>query len=43
MKIDKSKWKIFNFNDIFLIERGDRLKTEDQVDGDIAYISSTKS
>jgi hypothetical protein len=42
MKIDKSKWKIFNFNDIFLIERGDRLKTEDQVDGDIAYISSTK-
>lgn len=42
MKIDKSKWKIFNFNDIFSIERGDRLKTEDQVDGDIAYISSTK-
>jgi hypothetical protein len=43
MKIDKSKWKIFDFNKVFQIERGERLKTEDQVDGDIAYISSTKT
>lgn len=42
MQINKSTWKTFNFNDVFLFERGDRLITEEQVDGDIAYISSTK-
>lgn len=42
MKINKSKWIIFDFNVVFSIERGDRLKTEDQIDGNIAYVSSTK-
>src|SRR3989344_2280876 len=39
---DKTKWKIFNFNKIFNFIRGKRLTTLDQVDGDIAYISSSK-
>lgn len=42
MKIDKSKWQEFDFNKVFLVTRGKRLKTADQISGDIAYISSTK-
>jgi len=43
MKINISKWKEFNFDGIFLYNRGKRLKTSDQISGDIAYISSTKT
>lgn len=43
MKINTSEWKEFNFDDIFLYNRGKRLKTSDQISGDIAYISSTKT
>jgi len=42
MKIDKTKWKEFNFNDVFSFERGKRLITQNQISGDIAYISSSK-
>lgn len=37
-----SKWKEFDFGNVFEFERGKRLVTLDQVDGGIAYISSTK-
>jgi len=43
MKIDVSLWQEFDFNKIFLITRGKRLKTADQISGDVAYISSTKT
>jgi len=43
MKIEISKWQEFNFHDIFLYKRGKRLKTSDQIMGEIAYISSTKT
>lgn len=42
MRIDISQWQEFDFNKVFLITRGKRLKTSDQISGDIAYISSTK-
>ncbi len=42
MKINKNHWQEFKFNDVFDIFRGDRLVTLDQIDGDIAYISSSK-
>lgn len=37
-----SKWKEFNFSDVFKFKRGKRLTKLDQRDGEIAYISSTK-
>lgn len=40
--LNKAKWKLFNFNKIFNFDRGKRLTTLDQTDGDIAYISSSK-
>ncbi len=43
MKIDISQWQEFDFKEVFLITRGKRLKTSDQISGDIAYISSTKT
>lgn len=42
MKIDVSQWQEFDFNQVFSITRGKRLKKADQISGDIAYISSTK-
>ncbi len=42
MKIDTYQWQEFDFNKVFLITRGKRLKTADQISGNIAYISSTK-
>lgn len=42
MKICKNKWKEFKFNDVFTISRGKRLVTIDQINGEIAYISSSK-
>jgi hypothetical protein len=42
MKIDKTKWHEFKFNEVFSFERGKRLTTENQIAGDIAYISSSK-
>jgi len=41
--INISEWREFPLPSIFLINRGQRLTTQDQVSGDIAYISSTKS
>jgi type I restriction enzyme M protein len=38
-----SKWKEFEFTKVFNINRGKRLTTLDQTDGEIAYISSTKT
>lgn len=35
--------KLFNFPEIFTSKRGKRLIEQDQINGDIAYISSTKS
>lgn len=42
MKINKKDWKEFNFNAVFSVSRGKRLVTLDQVNGEIAYISSSK-
>jgi len=42
MKIDKTKWYEFKFNEVFSFERGKRLITENQISGNIAYISSSK-
>lgn len=42
MEINKKSWYEFNFNDIFTFERGKRLVKIDQINGDIAYISSSK-
>jgi hypothetical protein len=42
IKLNTGKWKEFNFFEIFEFERGKRLVTLDQNDGEIAYISSTK-
>jgi hypothetical protein len=41
--LDTGKWLDFEFNKIFDFKRGKRLTTLDQIDGDIAYISSTKT
>ncbi len=43
MKIDITKWKEFNFNEVFWFKRGRRLITQNQTAGEIAYISSTKT
>lgn len=40
--LDMSNWKEFNFSDVFNFNRGKRLVKLDQVDGNIAYISSSK-
>ena len=42
MEINKQNWIEFDFKDIFWFKRGKRLITQNQIDGDIAYISSTK-
>ncbi len=42
MKINKHNWQEFCFEDVFTISRGKRLVKLDQVNGDIAYISSSK-
>ncbi len=42
MKVDVPQLQEFDFNQVFSITRGKRLKTSDQIYGDIAYISSTK-
>jgi Type I restriction modification DNA specificity domain len=42
MEIDKSKWVEFNFYKIFWLKRGRRLITQNQIEGEIAYISSSK-
>lgn len=42
MKINKNNWQEFKFDDVFTIARGKRLVKLDQVNGDIAYISSSK-
>jgi type I restriction enzyme M protein len=41
-EFDIAKWKEFSFPEVFIFNRGKRLKTLDQIPGDIAYISSTK-
>jgi hypothetical protein len=43
MKVDTLQWKEFDFNKVFSITRGKRLTTANQISGDIAYISSTKT
>jgi hypothetical protein len=40
---DVTQWIEFDFNKVFDFKRGTRLTTLDQNDGDIAYISSTKT
>ena len=42
LKINKNNWQEFKFNDVFTIERGKRLIKLDQINGNIAYISSSK-
>ena len=42
-KLNEAKWKVFSFKDVFDFNRGKRLTTLNQVNGDIAYISSTKN
>ncbi len=42
MTIDKNQWVEFQFDQIFTISRGTRLVKIDQINGDIAYISSSK-
>ena len=37
-----NEWKLFNFPDVFNFKRGKRLVTLEQLEGNIAYISSTK-
>lgn len=43
MQINKDRLAEFKFNDVFFSERGDRLISAEQINGDIAYISSTKN
>lgn len=43
MEISNIKWSEFDFNNVFHFKRGRRLVRLEQVDGDIAYISSTKN
>jgi len=40
---DIQEWKSFNFKDIFIIKKGKRLTKEDQIPGDIYYISSSSN
>jgi len=42
MKINKHNWQEFCFEEVFAISRGKRLVKLEQVNGDIAYISSSK-
>ena len=42
-QFDNSKWQFFDFDKIFHYERGSRLIATEIIEGDIAYISSTKS
>lgn len=42
IKINNSNWKSFKISEIFNIKRGRRLVRLDQIDGDIAYISSSQ-
>lgn len=42
MKINKNHWSEFKFDDVFTFSRGNRLVTIDQINGDVAYISSSK-
>jgi len=42
MMINKNNWQEFRFDKIFTISRGTRLVKIDQINGDIAYISSSK-
>jgi len=42
MKINKHNWQEFCFEEVFTISRGKRFVKLDQVNGDIAYISSSK-
>jgi hypothetical protein len=42
MVIDKNSWQEFNFDNIFTLSRGKRLVKADQINGNIAYISSSK-
>lgn len=40
--ITNKNWAEFNFCDVFFFKRGKRLISADQINGEIAYISSTK-
>ena len=42
MNLNNPKWQLFCFNKVFNFVRGKRLTKLDQVEGDIAYISSSK-
>jgi type I restriction enzyme M protein len=42
ISLDDVKWQEFNFNEIFWFKRGKRLRTQDQIAGEVTYISSTK-
>ena len=42
MIINKNNWQEFSFDDVFSISRGKRLVKTDQINGNIAYISSSK-
>lgn len=42
MEINKSTWKEFKFDSIFSISRGNRLIKLEQIDWEVAYISSSK-
>ena len=42
MKINKNNWQEFIFGDVFSINRGKRLVKINQVNGNIAYIASSK-
>ena len=41
--VDTSEWGLFDFKSVFNYQRGKRLVTLDQIDGDIPYISSSKA
>lgn len=42
MLLNKEKWTEFNFNSVFIKNRGKRLVSIDQIPGEVAYISSSK-
>ena len=42
MTLNKNNWFEFDFSEIFISTRGKRLVKRDQINGDIAYISSSK-
>lgn len=43
MRLNDEKCSDFNFKEVFYFKRGKRLITADQAEGDVPYISSTKS